>query len=119
MKLNYKNNRKLFATAVLVLTFIFSFNSSRAYSIGNSAGSFFDRNPLQLGPININRFIPKGDPSSLTFNDLVNTGSFSSSDISSSLKAVLALFIRLIITTLNVALGVFRVLLDVITGQLD
>lgn len=119
MTLNFKNNRKLFTTVVLVLTFIFNFNFSQAYSIGDSAGSFFDRNPLQFGPVNVNRFVPKGDPSGLTFSDLVNAGSFSSKDISSSFKAVLALFIRLIITTLNVALGVFKVLLEVVTSQLN
>ena len=119
MKLNSKNNRKLLAATVLVLTFVFSFNFSLAYSIGDQADSFFDRSPLQFGPLNVNRLVPKGDPSGLSFSDLVNAGSFSSKDISSSFKAILALFIRLIVTTLNVALGVFKVLLDLLTSQLN
>ena len=119
MKLNSKNNQKLFVATVLVLTFVFSFNFSLAYSIGDQTDSFFDRSPLQFGPLNVNRLVPKGDPSGLSFSDLVNAGSFSSKDISSSFKAVLTLFIRLIITSLSVALGVFKVLLEVLTSRLS
>ena len=101
---------------IFVFNVLFSF-SAGAYSIdnsSNSAKSIFNQNPLQFAPIDINKFI-KTDRSGLAFDDLVNAKSFSSQDIGSSIKAVLILFIRLIVTTLNVTLGILKALLEVLT----
>ncbi|TSC75036.1 MAG: hypothetical protein G01um101444_83 [Parcubacteria group bacterium Gr01-1014_44] len=113
---------------IYILFFVLSFFSSPAgpagaYSLDDPAGpldkatkSIFNQNPLQFSPIDVTKFI-KSDPKGLSFSDLTNTEGFSSNDIGSSAKAVLALFIRLIITTLNTTLGIFKVLLDILTSR--
>lgn len=110
-------NTKYLIPKLLLLFFIFSFfynyNFAYGYSLGDQADSFFNRNPLQFSPFNVNT--TRSDPSGLTFDDLVNAGSFSSKDISASIKAVLILFIKLIVTTLNVTLGILKALLAVLT----
>lgn len=104
----------------MLLVFMFqiaSFEIASAYSLDGSSGSaqsIFDKNPLQFRPINLDRFISP-EPFGLTFNDLINTKSFSFQDIGASLKAVVILFIKLIVTTLNVTLGILRALLGVLT----
>lgn len=118
-------NKRYFNFCLFVFSFAFftfSFNFTSAYSLDDpsrssgSLESFFNKNPFQFSPIDINQFIKK-DRFNLDFNDLLNTRSFSSQDIGASLKAVLILFIKLTVTTLNVTLGVLRVLLDILTSQ--
>lgn len=108
----------LFCFLILVSLFsFFDLSPVLAYSLDNSpkpSNSFFSRNLFKLAPIDISQFT-KGDRWGLTFNDLINTKSFSSRDIGASLKAVLILFIRLIVTTLNVTLGILKALLEVLT----
>jgi len=120
MTLYFRSIKFIFPVLFLTLNFIFNF--AEAYSIGNPADSFnnsakslFKKNLLLLSPIDVTKFV-KSDPHGLSFSDLINTEGFSSNDIGSSVKAVLTLFIRLTITTLNVALGILRVLLDVLTN---
>ena len=116
-------NREFLVATTLISIFVFSFNFAGAYSLGdpadsfdNPAKSFLNQNPLQFSPIDVTKFV-KGDPSWLTFRDLLNVETFSLNDIGSSIKAVLTLFIRLMITTLNATLGISKVLLDVLTSQ--
>lgn len=120
-KLKIRKAKLLFCFFILIFLFYpFHLNLVRAYFLDDpskSIESVFNKNPFQFSPINLDKFI-KTDRSGLSFSDLVNTKSFSSQDIGSSLKAVAILFIRLIITTLNVALGIFKVLLGVLTKVL-
>lgn len=123
MIFNPKNKKITFLIFVLIFNFAFLFNFADGYSIddpgdsfNNPAKSLFKQNPLQFSPIDITKFI-KGDPSKLTFRDLVNLEAFSTNDIKGSIKAVLTLFIRLNITTLNVTLGILKVLLDILTSR--
>lgn len=126
--LSYLIKRK-FLVIYIFLFFIltFSFNSVRAYSLlddstdalnlNKTLQSVFNRNPFQFSPIDITPFFKK-DSSGLSFNDLVNIQSFSFNDLGASAQALLVLFIRLIITTLNVTLGILKVLLDILTTRL-
>lgn len=120
----YSKRKTFFAIFLFVAIFFLSFNLSWAYSTGDSTASFsfdktyrsiFNQNPFKFSPIDISRFIKK-DNLGLSFNDLVNTESFSADDLRSSAKAVLVLLIRLTVTTLNVTLGILKVLLDTITS---
>ncbi|OGN31724.1 MAG: hypothetical protein A3I92_01045 [Candidatus Yanofskybacteria bacterium RIFCSPLOWO2_02_FULL_43_10b] len=117
-----QNVKLLFCFLILVFLFqlLLGLDFVRAYSLDDSSGSagstesFFNKNPFQFSPIDINQFIKK-DRFDLNFDDLLNTRSFSSQDIGASLKAVFILFIKLIVTTLNVTLGILKVLLEVLT----
>lgn len=100
----------------------FSYSLARAYSTGdladplnNTAKSFFNQSPLQFSPVDVTKFI-RSDPHGLAFRDLINVEGFSSNDISSSARAVLTLFIRLIITTLSTTLGILKILLGTLTS---
>ncbi len=105
-------------TFFIILYFSIFNNFAFAYSINPSASpianSIFEKNPLQFSPIDLNKFT-KSDSSGLSFSDLLNVKSFSSKDIGSGIKAVLILFIKLIITTLNVTLGILKALVDILT----
>ncbi len=70
-------------------------------------------NILGISSSDINKFIPKGY--GLTFEDLVNVKSFSTKDISGTLKAVTILFIKLVVTTLSVTLGILKLVLSLLT----
>ena len=120
IRFNTTRNNKFLIIFILFLTSISSFNLAEGYSVGEQlepAKSIFNQNPLQFSPIDLTKFIKSDDRAGLTFSDLLNAESFSSKDIGASAKAVLVLFIKLIVTTLNVSLGVFRVLLDILTIQ--
>lgn len=105
----------------LLLVFIFSFclnfDKVEAYAPldvqSDSLKSVFDKNPFQFSPIDLSKFVPN-DRSGLTFTDLANTKSFSTKDIGTSIKAVLILFLKLMVTTLNVTLGILKALLGVL-----
>lgn len=104
---------------ILVLIFVFSIfglKIASAYSLDNptkSLESLFNKNPFDFSPIDLGKFT-KSDRYGLTFSDLTNIKSFSSQDVGASIKAVLILFIKLIITTLNVTLGILKALLEVL-----
>ena len=118
-----KKNKNFFLIFILVFLFYFhliSINGANAYSLDVPSGpvkSIFNKNPFQFAPIDINKFVGK-DRFGLTFTDLSNAKGFSSKDIGASVKAVLILFIRLIVTTLNVTLGILKALLEVLTRVL-
>lgn len=120
---NFK--KKIFpAFFMAAVVFILFFDFAKAFSVDDPADSFhrtyqsiFRQNPFYFSPIDITKFI-KTDRANLTFKDLVDTGDFSSQDIGASIKAILILFIRLVVTTLNVTLGILRVLLEVLTRSL-
>src|SRR3989344_2425780 len=116
----YLRKRMFFLICICVFILSFYSSSAGAYSLGepadsfnNTAKSFFNQNPLQFSPIDVTKFIGN-DPQGLALRDLINAGGFSSSDIGASVRAVLILFIRLIITTLNTTLGILKVLLEVL-----
>lgn len=56
------------------------------------------------------------DGTGLGFDDLINTESFSSDDITGSIKAVVILFLKLIILTLSITLAIFKTILDLVLG---
>jgi len=91
----------------------FQVNSSLNDFAKNIFGSKLTLPNIQGSSLSISRFIPKG--SGLTFEDLVNTKNFSTKDISGSVKAIAILFIKLIITTLSVTLGILKLILSLVT----
>lgn len=96
--------------------------TNQANQIGNSLNELVERifgsklaTPnIQIQGISsdINKFIPKGY--GLTFEDLLDIKSFSTKDILGSLRAVGILFIKLVITTLSVTLGILKLILDLL-----
>lgn len=79
-------------------------------SLFNSKKQLTTQSDLNLNKLS--QFVPKGY--GLSFDDLINTKSFSAQDLTGSIKAVVILFIKLVITALSIALGIFKVLLDLI-----
>ena len=53
----------------------------------------------------------------LSFDDFVNTKSFSTKDIPGSIKAVGILFIKLVILSLSIALAIFKMLLGLVVNN--
>lgn len=116
-----KNLKQISKLIILLVIFIFSFylnlNKAGAYALdvqSDSLKSVFNKNLFQFSPIDISKFVPN-DRFGLTFTELANTQSFSTKDIGTSIKAVLILFIKLMVTTLNVTLGILRALLGVLS----
>lgn len=119
-KIKYQVSKLILLFLVFVFSFCLNFDKAEAYALdvqSDSLKSIFNQNPLQFSPIDINRLVP-ADHSGLTFGDLVNAKSFSTQDIGASIKAVLVLFIKLMVTTLNVTLGILKALLAVLTRGL-
>lgn len=65
-----------------------------------------------FGP-DLNKLIPGG--TGLSFDDFINIKSFSTDDISGSIKAVAVLFIKLIVTTLSVTSEILKLVLSLLT----
>lgn len=120
-----------FKVLILFLTFFFCFLSSSALAypidantgigktldfsksindtIKSAAGSGLSK--TNFGGFNLSRII-SSNSYGLSFNELINVKNFSTKDISGSVKAVAGLFIKLVITTLSVTIGVLRAILN-------
>jgi len=61
--------------------------------------------------------LPEAQGLVLEFDDFVNAKSFSTKDISGSIKAVGILFIKLVILSLSITLAIFKMLLSLVVNN--